>query len=75
MATLTIKVPESAKSKLAEFVQELGGEILSVSSKDLKKVKQQEDLLNKVREGLREANAIREWKLKSLSMSDLLGGK
>lgn len=76
MATLTIKIPENAKSRLSELVKELGGEILSVSKKDhLKKVKESDPVLDEIKEGLREVRAMREGKIESLSMSDLRSGK
>ncbi len=73
MTTITIQVPENAKSKLSAIVKELGGEIISISSDKsaLKKAK----ALNDIRQGLEEVKAIREGKSKAYSMSDLFDGK
>ena len=70
MTTMTIQVPEKAKSKLSAFVKELNGEIISVSSD--KKVSKKAKLLNEIKEGLKDVKEIREGKAKSYSMSDLL---
>ena len=73
MTTMTIQVPEKAKSKLSAFVKELNGEIISVSSD--KKVSKRAKLLNEIQEGLNDVKEIREGKAKSYSMSDLLNGE
>ncbi len=71
MTLLTIKVPASAKSRIAEFVKELGGEVVSNKSKATKK----EVLLNEIKQGLNDVKLIRQGKIKPFSMSDLLSGK
>ncbi|EHQ28405.1 hypothetical protein [Mucilaginibacter paludis] len=76
MTTLTITIPDNAKTKLSKFVKELGGEIVvdseSVSGKlVIKKAK----LLADIQTGLNEVKAIREGKLKPLTMDDLLNDK
>ncbi|SEL13608.1 hypothetical protein [Parapedobacter koreensis] len=62
MALLTIKVPQNAKSRITEFVKELGGEVLSVKreSSDAKK----EVLLKGIEQGLSEVRQIRAGKTK-----------
>lgn len=72
MATITIKVPGKAKDKLSAIVKELGGEIISISSN---KVSKKSQLLNEIKNGLREVKSIRDGKSDSYSMSDLLDGK
>ncbi len=73
MTTITIQVPEKAKSKLSAIVKELGGEIISISSD--KEVSKKAKLLNEIREGLKEVREVREGKTNSYTMSDLLNGK
>jgi hypothetical protein len=73
MTTMTIQVPEKAKNKLSAFVKELNGEIISVSSD--KKASKKAKLLNEIKEGLKDVKEIREGKVKSYSMSDLLNGE
>jgi len=73
MTTMTIQVPEKAKNKLSAFVKELNGEIISVSSD--KKPSKSTQLLDEIKEGLKDVKKIREGKAKSYSMSDLLSGK
>lgn len=68
MTTLIIKVPENAKSKLTAVVKELGGEVVSESSK---KIAKKAKLLNEIRQGLKEVKDIEEGKSKFYSMSDL----
>ncbi|HWK59202.1 MAG TPA: hypothetical protein VNQ80_17800 [Parapedobacter sp.] len=70
MALLTIKVPQNAKSRITEFVKELGGEIISVKRElpDAKK----EVLLKEIEQGLSEVKQIRAGKTKSYTMADLL---
>lgn len=70
MALLTIKVPANAKSRIAEFVKELGGEVISVKreSSDAKK----EMVLKEIEQGLSEVQQIRAGKTKSYTMADLL---
>lgn len=64
----SIKVPSSAKTQIAVFVKELGGEIVSKKTK-------KEVLLSEIKQGLNDVELIRQGKVKSLSMSDLLSGK
>ena len=73
MTTITIQLPEKAKSKLSAIVKELGGEIISISSDktSAKKAK----LLDEIKEGLKEVKEIRKGEIKSYSMSDLFDGK
>lgn len=73
MTTITIQVPEKAKSKLSAIVKELGGEIISISTDktSTKKIK----LLNEIKEGLKEVAKIRKGETKSYSMSDLFDAK
>ena len=71
MTLITIKVPASAKTRIAEFVKELGGEVVSNKSKQKKK----EALLNEIELGLNDVKLIREGKIKPHSMSELLSGK
>lgn len=70
MALLTIKVPQNAKSRLTEFVKELGGEVISVKRElpDSKK----EELLNEIEQGLSEVKQIRAGKTKPYTIADLL---
>lgn len=75
MTTLTVSIPDNAKTKLSKFVKELGGEIMpgsnvSPSKTETKKAK----LLNEIKEGLKEVKAIRDGKLQPLTMADLLNG-
>ncbi len=69
MAVLTIKVPRNAKSRITEFVKELGGEVISVKreSSDAKK-----EVMKEIEQGLNEVKQIRAGKIKSYTMSDLL---
>ena len=71
MTLLTIKVPAGAKTRIAAFVKELGGEVVSNKSKKTKK----EAILSDIEQGLKDVKLIRQGKIKSLSMSDLLSGK
>ncbi len=73
MTTITIQVPEKAKSKLSAIVKELGGEIISVSPD--KAASKKAKLLNEIKEGLKEVKEIRDGKAKSYSMSDLFHGE
>ncbi len=66
--SLSSKVPASAKTQIAEFVKELGGEIVSKKTK-------KEVLLSEIKHGLNDVELIHQGKVKSLSMSDLLSGK
>lgn len=70
MALLTIKVPQNAKSRVTEFVKELGGEVISVKreSSDAKK----EVLLKEIEQGLSEVKQVRAGKTQSYTMADLL---
>lgn len=72
MTTLTITIPDNAKSKLSNFVKELGGEIVTKEKKQLTK---KHKLLKEIELGLKEVKAIRDGKLQPLSMDDLLNGK
>ncbi|SEN29866.1 hypothetical protein SAMN05216436_11454 [bacterium A37T11] len=74
MTLLTIKVPDNAKTRLAKFVKELGGEVMSDSAKEAKATKK-EAVLNEIRQGLAEVKQIREGKLKSFTMAGLLSEK
>lgn len=71
MTLLTIKVPANAKSRLAQFVKELGGEVIITKSKLTKK----QALLKEIENGLKEVKLVREGKMKPFTMSDLLGEK
>jgi len=73
MTTMTIQVPEKAKSKLSAFVKELDGKIISVSSD--KAISKKAKLLSEIKQGLSEVKEIRDGKAKSYSMSDLFDGK
>lgn len=73
MTTITIQVPEKAKSRLSAIVKELGGEIISVSPD--KTATKKTKLLNEIKEGLKEVKEIRDGKAKSYSMSDLFDGE
>lgn len=68
MTLRTIKVPANAKTRIAEFVKELGGEVVSNKSKAAKK----EALLNEIKQGLNDVKLIRQGKIKPFSMSDLV---
>ena len=70
MLTITIQVPGKAKAKLSAIVKELCGEIISITSDKQESKKAQ--LLNEVKQGLREVKEIREGKAKSYSIADLL---
>ena len=70
MPTITITVPRKAKAKLSAIVKELGGEIISITSDKQESKKAQ--LLNEVKQGLREVKEIREGKAKSYTIGDLL---
>lgn len=70
MALLTIKVPQNAKSRLTEFVKELGGEVISVKREVPESKK--EELLNEIEQGLSEVKQIRAGKTKSYTIADLL---
>ncbi len=72
MPTLTVKIPESAQNQLTELVKRLGGEVVSVKTS---KAEKKDKLLTGIREGLQEVKAIREGKLKSVTMDDLLNGE
>jgi hypothetical protein len=72
MTTITIQVPEKAKSKLSAIVKELGGEIISISSD--KEPSKKAKLLKELQEGLKEVKEIRDGKKKPFTMSDLLNG-
>lgn len=72
MTTITIQVPEKAKSKLSAIVKELGGEIISISSDKVPSKKAK--LLKELQEGLKEVKAIRDGKKRPFTMSDLLNG-
>lgn len=73
MALLTIKVPQNAKSRITEFVKELGGEVISVKREPSKAKK--EVLLKEVEQGLGEVKQIRAGKIKPYTISDLLREK
>jgi replicative superfamily II helicase len=73
MTTMTIQVPGKVKNKLSAIVKEMGGEIIFVSSD--KQASKKENLLNEIKEGLKDVKKIREGKSESYSMSDLLNGK
>lgn len=70
MALLTIKVPANAKSRITEFVKELGGEVIAVTRESSKAKK--EMLLKEIEQGLNEVKQIRAGKTKSYTMADLL---
>lgn len=63
MTTLTVKVPYEARAKLSAFVKELGGEVITPSSKG--------KMLNEIKKGLREVKEIQEGKLPAYTVSDL----
>ncbi len=73
MTTITLQVPEKAKSRLTAIVKELGGEIISISSD--KQASKKAKLLNEIKQGLKDVKEIREGKTKPYSMSDLFDGK
>ena len=73
MTTITIQVPGKAKSKLTAIVKELGGEIISISPD--KQSSKKEQLLNEIKQGLREVKEIRAGKAKSYSISDIFDGE
>jgi len=68
MTTLTVKVPVEAKEKLSAFVKELGGEVVSITPKKNK-------LLKEIKQGLKEVKKIREGNADSYTMSDLFDAK
>ncbi|MFD0792603.1 hypothetical protein ACFQZX_03180 [Mucilaginibacter litoreus] len=70
---MMIKVPGKAKSKLSAFVEELGGEVLSVSTD--KGILKKEKVLSEIKAGLKEVKEIQKGKSASYKMSDLLNGK
>lgn len=73
MALLTIKVPTNAKSRITEFVKELGGEVISVKKET--SAAKKEALLGEIEQGLNEVKQIRAGKIKSYTMVDLLREK
>ena len=73
MTTITIQLPEKAQGKLSAMVKELGGEIISITSD--KPALKKANLLNEIKEGIKEVKAIRDGKAGSYSMSDLLDGE
>ncbi len=73
MTTITIQVPGKAKNKLSAIVKELAGEIISISPN--KQASKKAQILNEIKQGLKEVKEIREGKARSYSMSDLFDGK
>ena len=73
MTTMTIQVPGKAKTKLSAIIKEMGGEIISVSSD--KQMAKKENLLNEIKQGLKDVKEIKEGKAKSYSMSDLFNAE
>lgn len=65
MTTLTVNIPDFATSELSKFLQDLGGEVVEVVA--------EESAEAKLEEGLCEVKAIREGKMKGLSLADILG--
>jgi hypothetical protein len=73
MTTLTIKVPLKAKDKLTAIVKEMGGEVISSTTK--KEISKKNKLLKEIEKGLKEVKEIREGKSAAYSMSDLFDAK
>lgn len=68
MTTITLEIPDSARSDISNFVKERGGNILNVYSDD-------EDIseteMQHLERGLKEALLIKEGKIKSIPFSEL----
>jgi hypothetical protein len=64
MTTLTINIPDCKEGEVSQFVEQLGGEVVEV---------RQGTVLDRIREGLCEAKAIREGRIKGLTLADVLG--
>jgi hypothetical protein len=73
MTTMTIQVPGKAEDKLSAIVKELGGEIVSISHD--KQTSKKAQILNEIKQGLKEVKEIREGRARFYSMSDLFDGK
>lgn len=65
MTTLTVNIPDSATNKFNKFLQNLGGEVVEVISK--------ETPLSRLEEGLCEVKAIKEGKIKGFTLAEIIG--
>ncbi|RFZ82171.1 hypothetical protein DYU05_16255 [Mucilaginibacter terrenus] len=70
---MTIKVPGKVKAKLSALVEELGGEVLSVTTD--KRTSKKAKLLAEIKAGLSDVKDIRSGKATAFNMSDLLNGE
>ncbi len=71
MTTLTIRIPEESKQKVASYIENLGGEV--VSSKSSKEELRQKTLCE-LEEGLNEAFDIIEGKTERRTLMQVLRG-
>ena len=65
MTTLTVKIPDTATKEFNKFVDDLGGEVVEVIF--------EETPTDRLKEGLCEVRAIKDGKLKGLTLSEILG--
>ena len=65
MTTLTVNIPDSATNRFNKFLQNLGGEVVEVISK--------ETPLSRLEEGLCEVKAIKEGKIKGFTLAEIIG--
>ncbi|RBQ08997.1 hypothetical protein [Pedobacter miscanthi] len=63
MTTLTIQVKDNDTEFLLEVIKRINGKVIQSSKK--------ENLLNGIRQGLKEAKDIKDGKIASLSLSDI----
>lgn len=65
MTTITVNIPDSATNEFNKFLQDLGGEVVEVVST--------ETPLGRLEEGLSEVKAIKEGKIKGLTLAEIIG--
>jgi len=69
MTTITANIPDNLKDKLKEFIEELGGEVVSVSKSSKKKA-----VLKELEAAFLEAKEIRDGKKQGLTLDQILLG-
>ena len=69
MTTITANIPDNFKDKLKEFIEELGGEVVSVSKSSKKKA-----VLKELEAAFAEAKEIKDGKKQGLTLDQILLG-
>lgn len=70
MATITAKVPDNLKEKAKQLIEELGGEIVSISKSSKKKA-----VLFELEQAFKEAKDIRDGKKDGITLEQILLGQ